>query len=97
MDTLIRMHPESKVLRREVFVDQSYMVGDDGEALLFLHEFVEYRTPKGYTKRRHEHTIREFDSEDAMAEWLEGQEVSEGHTGDVPCLHWTPEGWEGAA
>jgi hypothetical protein len=94
---LVRMHKTSRVLRRELFVDPTYLIGDDGKPVLFLHEFVEYQTKRGNLHRRHGRTVQEFDSEAAMVEWLEDQDYSEGHPGDLPCIHWTPEGWEGAA
>jgi hypothetical protein len=96
-ESLVRMHSGSEVLREEWFVDPSYLIGDEGKPVVFLHQFVEYRTKRGNVKRRSGFAVQEFDSEDAMVEWIEGREFTYGHPSDVPCLHWTPEGWEGAA
>lgn len=95
-NSLVRMQSTSVVLREEWFVDTSFLIGDDGQPLVFVHQFVEYRTAKGNVKRRASFDIWNFDDEDAMAIALEDFDWSPGHDGDVPCLGWVPEGWEGA-
>lgn len=94
-DQLVRMSPKSRVIREEWFVDDTYLVGDDGHPLLFVHQFVEYETPSGRVKRRQGHDIWEFENEDAMASKVKAMDASEGHPGDVPCIRWVPDGWEG--
>lgn len=86
--TTIKVGKGSTVLAERRFYEDTYLIGDDGSAILFICDAAVVRGPSGREKVRSKHDVLEFDSSEALVAAVAESDWAEAPLDKKP--RWTP-------